>query len=195
MAQSGLEGSKNWSAPGVLVLDDSAAPDEEALHRAWRLWLHIYNTTQTLPGMWLTTASGLKSHDPTPLAAVSNGSPAQPGVPANHSALEGAWDETLAQVMEPLRVGLRKLAQAGANIPEVSHELLDAKGQVVADCELCWVCEQLVLLREDQADMHDAWVSQAWKVLQLDESMAKIDDTEWFNTVARQLGLTLSTQE
>lgn len=195
MAQSGFEGSKNWSAPGVLVLDDSAAPDEEALHRAWRLWLHIYNTTQTLPGMWLTTASGLKSHDPTPLAAVANGSPAQPGVPANHSALQGAWDETLAQVMEPLRVGLRKLAQAGANIPEVSHELLDAKGQVVADCELCWVCEQLVLLREDQADMHDAWVSQAWKVLLLDASMAKIDDTEWFNTVARQLGLTLSTQE
>ena len=97
--------------------------------------------------------------------------------------------------MEPLRAGLQKLAQAGAEIPEVSYELLDAKGKVVADCELCWVSEKLVLLRNDQADMLDLWTAQAWKVLLLDESMTKIDEAAWFNTVAQQLGLTLSTQE
>ena len=50
-------------APGVLVLDEAKAEDDAALHLAWRQWLQLFNTAQSLPGMWLVTASGLDQHD------------------------------------------------------------------------------------------------------------------------------------
>ena len=40
---------------------------------------------------------------------------------------------------------------------------------MVADAELCWAAEKLVLLRDDQADLFDSWSQQGWAVLVMDK--------------------------
>lgn len=118
---------QGWSAPGVVVLDAAAADDEEALHLAWRRWLHIFNTAQCLPGMLMASTTGLDGHDYDMFAVVTDAAPAQP---ADQAALNNAWAEILAQVLSALKPGLTELAHAGAPTPEVGLELEDEQGRV-----------------------------------------------------------------
>lgn len=192
VAKEGVDAVQGWQAPGVVVLDDTAATGEEALHMAWRQWLHLFNTVQTLPGMWLVTASGLDALDYSGLKLKASASPAQP---SSHGALNAAWEDVIKQVLTPMQAGMHLLAQAGAQPPEVGTELADEKGKVVADAELCWAAEKLVLLRDDQADLFDNWSQQGWAVLVMDETTTKIGDQEWAAAVAKRLNLALSNKE
>lgn len=192
VAKNGLKNAKDWTAPGVLVLDDVAAENEEQLQRAWRLWLHVFNTNQTLPGMWLVTSSGLDGHD---YGGLPTSAPAHSAKLSMQSALGGAWEHALKHAMQPLKVGLAELGNAGAALPEIGMELVNEKGAVIADGELCWPPEKLVVLRDDQMDMADAWQSQGWTVLVLNESLTEIAGADWAVAVASKLGLSLPHKE
>jgi DEAD/DEAH box helicase domain-containing protein len=186
VAKAGGDVADHWSAPGALVLDDAAAESEEELHLAWRQWLHVFNTSQTLPGLWLVTSLGL---DEGAFHALSGALQAQPTTPARPDGLGAAWDAVLKQTLVPLQDGLRALAKAGAELPEAGLELADPNGKVLADAELCWVARKLAVLRDDQADLLDAWVSQDWTAMVLDEALSKIAGTDWAGAVAQHLGL------
>lgn len=192
IAKSGLDSVSAWAAPGVLVLDEAGADDEEHLHFAWRQWLHIFNTTQTLPDMWLVTASGLDAHDYDGLISVQVDQPTQA---TSQPSLNGAWEEVLKQTLKPLHAGVSALAIAGAEPPEIGMELADEKGRVVADGELCWVEHKLVVLRDDQADMADTWRAYGWTTLVLNESLSEIAGSEWSTVVATHLGLNPPNKE
>ncbi|WP_261546417.1 DEAD/DEAH box helicase [Burkholderia multivorans] len=194
IAQKGFESAINWAAPGVLVLEDMSVDNGEALHIAWRQWLHVFNTTQTLPAMWLVTTSGLDAH----AYSVLRPFPAQhsaPAQPVSAAALSGAWQEVLTQAFKAMQPGLRRLAQAGASVPMLGLELLNEKGKVVADGELCWDGEKLALLRDDQSDFADEWAAQGWTALVLDESMTSINGANWVTVVANKLNLSMPNEE
>lgn len=193
VAKQGLDAVSNWAAPGALVLEDAAGPQEDVLHQSWRLWLHIFNTSQTLPGMWLVTDSGLDAHDYAQLDAA--GDVADGPVSSASPALSGAWQEVLVQTLKPMQPGMARLAEAGAELPEVGLELADDKGKVVADAELGWSTVKIVVLRDDQADMADAWVSQGWTVLQLSEPLEMVGGVSWHMAVAQALGLHVNEKE
>jgi DEAD/DEAH box helicase domain-containing protein len=179
-------------APGVLVLDEAKADDDAALHLAWRHWLHLFNTTQSLSGMWLATENGLDHKDYDGLSP----SPAPKAVqPTEQTSLNGAWLETFDQLLDPLKPGMVRLAQAGAAVPEIGTELADDKGRVVADAEIIWAAAYVAILRSDQADMAEAWTVQGWTVLCLDEGLTQCMAQPWEATVATALGLTIGNQE
>ena len=142
--------------------------------------------------MWLVTASGLDAHDYGGLVFKPD---RQPGQAKSQASLNGAWDETIKQVLKPLQPGLTSLALAGAHLPEIGMELADEKGKVVADGELAWTEAKLVILRDDQADLAEAWQSQGWTALLLEASLADIGGIEWPSVVASHLGLTLHNKE
>jgi DEAD/DEAH box helicase domain-containing protein len=180
-----------WSSPGVVLLDESGAEKEEDLHLAWRRWLQLFNAAQFLPGMWLATASGLDGHDYDDLNVGASGVPPQsPG----QAALNVAWATVLEQVLGDLKVGLTLLAQAGALLPEVGMELADEQGRVLADAELAWPENKLVLLRADQEDMSVAWAEAGWQVVLLDDALA-VAGAPWQLAIAPLLGLELNHQE
>jgi DEAD/DEAH box helicase domain-containing protein len=179
----------SWTAPGVVVLDDLAAENEEALHLAWRRWLHLYLTLQTLPGMWMTTSSGLELRDYDALPDAKSSA----AVPAGQADLQGAWQDVLQQTLGLLREGLAQLAAAGAAPPGVGVELANDSGNVVADAELCWGAEKLALLRDDQADMVEAWQEQGWGTVVLDPKHKLVDGAPWAVVVAERLGLALAS--
>ena len=187
-AAKGLPEDSNWMAPGVLVLDEAKADDDAALHLAWRQWLQLFNTTQSLPGMWLVSASGLDQHDYDGLSPLPATVAAQP---AEQKSLNGAWLEVLEQLLEPLKPGMVRLAQAGAAVPEIGPELADDKGRVVADAEMIWAAAQVAVLRPDQADMAQEWTAQGWKVLCLEEDLTHCNEQPWEKAAATALGLTI----
>ena len=190
----GLPISGTWSSPGAVVLDEPAAPDEDALHRGWRRWLQLYNTAQFMPGVLMATASGLDAHDYESLGAMGGGAQA-PGKPQGHAGLSAAWQAVLEQTLSELAGGLKSLAVAGATPPEVGTELADEKGKVLADADLTWVDQKLALLRSDQADLADAWQAAGWTAQLLDDKLATVQGQPWSVVVAGGLGLTLKNEE
>ena len=179
-------------APGVLVLDEAKAEDDAALHLAWRQWLQLFNTAQSLPGMWLVTAGGLNQNDYDGLSPSLATVAAQP---AEQTSLNGAWLEVLDRLLGPLKPGMVRLAQAGAAVPEIGPELADDKGRVVANAEMMWAAALVAVLRSDQTDMAEAWTAQGWTVLCLDEDMTQCKAQPWEATAATALGLTIGNQE
>lgn len=192
LATQGLEGAGDWSAPGVWVLQDGAATDEQALHHAWRSWLHVFNTAQVLPNTWLMTESGLDAHDWVHLGGKKNTGTASPSEVA---ALGGEWEEAVSSTLASLQSGLKTLAAMGAGVPEVGIELADEKGNVIADCELCWSTAKVVVLRADQQDLVDVWATKGWTVILLDETEDMVAGASWFTSVAEALALTVNDKD
>lgn len=192
VAKAGMDAVSEWTAPGVLVLDDVAAESEEELNVAWRQWLHVFNTSQTLPGLWMVTSSGL---DEGSFHAISGALQTQPAAAAQPAGLGAAWDAVVQQTLKPLQEGLRALAKAGADLPEPGMELADSNGKVLADAELCWFAQKLAVLRDDQADLLEAWVSQGWTAMVLDETLCHIEGADWAGVVAQNLGLSLTNKD
>jgi DEAD/DEAH box helicase domain-containing protein len=189
----GLPTHQDWSAPGVVLLDASIAPDEETLHQAWRRWLQLFNTLQFMPGVLLTTSDGIKARDYDALPISTMGAPA--GQPAAQTALNAAWQEVAQQALSALVPGLKQLAQSGAAPPEVGLELVDAKGRVTADSELAWLQERVVILRPDQSDLESFWTAEKWQVVVLDETLILVAARPWVSCVAEVLGLEIITNE
>jgi DEAD/DEAH box helicase domain-containing protein len=193
MLAKNLPAPDDWSAPAVVLMDASAAEDEEALHRAWRRWLQVFNTLQFLRGTLLVTSDGLAGHDYEGCVPAGPTTPA--AQPAAAAALGAAWQAVLDQTLEALAPGLKQLAQAGAALPGVGLELTDAKGRVTADAELAWLDEKVVILRTDQVDLAEAWRAAQWTVLLLDEAMNRVDGVAWSTVVAARLGLDINVNE
>ena len=195
-----------WRAPGVVILDEQAAGDAEELHRGWRRWLQLANAMQFLPGMLMVTASGLDAHDYEAFATGAATRPITGTVPAaamgtaaigsfGQEAALAAWEDALERVLSALRPGLHELALAGVELPELGYELADAKGEVLADCELAWVAPKRVVLRDDQLDLRDAWEAAGWQVVQLDEGLVTAAGRPWQSVVAAALGVPLQHEE
>ena len=184
-AQGQMDG---LNSPGVLVLDDLVDQNEQMPHVVWRRWLALFNTLQTLPGMAMATTRGIEAGDIHQIKAVS-AKPTAPAGPADHAALSQEWSELLNLTLDALRTGLRELAILGANPPMIGHELADDRGLEVAEAEIAWLAEHLIVLNFGQADLAGAWVKAGWQVLVLDESTATISGSEWSNVVAVKLGL------
>ncbi|WP_294636185.1 DEAD/DEAH box helicase [uncultured Aquabacterium sp.] len=196
VARNGLVDGTEVSAPGVLVLVDQPEAIEEQLHMSWRHWLHVFNTLQSLQRVWLVTSTGLSELDYSGLSADLPSSLPTPGqLHAGGSAINEGWTVVLNESLKSLKAGLVQLAEAGASTPEVGTELCDERGKVVADCELSWANEKLVVLRDDQADLAGAWQGQGWLTFTLDEQTESIGDEPWPDVVAQALGLTLVSKE
>ena len=183
-----------WTAPGVVVLDEALASEGEALHYGWRRWLQLYNASQFLPGMLMATGSGLDANDYEVLsdgiAYASAGTAA-----AGQAAYLAVWQAVLDQALSSMKEGLKALARAGADQPEVGMELADEKGRVLADAELAWASQKLAVLRPDQADLAPEWCAAGWQLIELDESLMLVGDLPWQAAVAAALGLTLINEE
>lgn len=110
-------------------------------------------------------------------------------------AMRAAWEDALERVLSALRPGLHALALAGVDLPELGYELVDAKGEVSADCELAWIAPKRVVLRDDQFDLCDAWEAAGWQVVQLDEGLITAGGRPWQSVVAAALEVPLQHEE
>lgn len=184
-AQGQMDG---LTSPGILVLDDQVDQKDQMSHLYWRRWLALFNTLQSLPGIAMATTSGIQAGDMELLKAA----PAKPVVhvgSADQAALSQEWVDLLDLTLATLSAGLHELAILGVNPPVIGHELADDRGMVVAEAEMAWLAEHVVLLTFDQADLNSAWAQAGWEVLVLDEATATINSVNWARVAAEKLGV------
>ena len=66
---------------------------------------------------------------------------------------------------------------------------------MLADAELAWADQKLALLRPDQADLTDAWLTAGWTAQVLDDKLTTVQKRPWAMVVAGGLGLTLMNEK
>jgi DEAD/DEAH box helicase domain-containing protein len=155
--------------PGLIVLSDTDAIDETAQHGRWRRWLAIFNTFQALPGFLMTTERGLEIGDYGGLAPVVAAAAEGPA-----ATLGGAWASALQSAVDDVIVGLRRLADAGVDIPEVGYEHADDLGVVIAEAELAWPRAKVCVLLDSQREFSLAWATAGWRVVPLSDRWPEI---------------------
>ena len=135
----------------------------------------------------MTCKSGLEANDLDLITDADTNS--QGSVPAQPSqmALAQEWQAVLDQSMTSLSQGISLLSSAQILPPLVGHELADAAGKVVADSELAWPKELLVVLRSDQQDLVSAWQEHGWQVVLLAEDGLSINGQPWHEVVLANL--------
>jgi DEAD/DEAH box helicase domain-containing protein len=161
--------------PGLLVLDEAGASNDSELHLHWRRWLALFNTFQVLPGFVLATETGIAAGD---LAALAPSTVALP-VPGPGAAGGLAWDSVFKAALADVADGLRRLADTGADVPEVGYELPDSQGVVVAEAELAWPRAKVCVLLVSQEEFAAAWAGAGWRPVLL--------ASDWSDTVSRML--------
>jgi DEAD/DEAH box helicase domain-containing protein len=176
------------TSPGALVLNDLVDQSDQKPHLDWRRWLQLFNTFQTLPGMVMTTLSGIQAGDLESLVTMKPAGVAPVGS-IDQVALSQEWTAALEMTLEELRSGLHTLARLGVKPPVMGHELANERGMVVAEAEMAWADSHLVLLTFDQVDLESVWKSNGWKTLVLDEDCSVVDGAPWTDAVCIALGI------
>jgi DEAD/DEAH box helicase domain-containing protein len=156
--------------PGLIVLNEADAIDEATQHGRWRRWLALFNTFQALPGFLLTTERGLEMGDygglaPSVAAARAEGPSATLGT---------AWASAFQSAIEDAALGLRRLADAGVDIPEIGYEYADDEGVVIAEAEFAWPRAKVCVLLDSQTDFTDAWAAAGWQAVPLAEGWPEV---------------------
>ena len=177
------------NSPGLVLVDDSTITGNKQLRLAWRRWLQVFNTLQSLRGFRMASLLGLQDKDLELLHDVDVGlqttSPSQP----SQMAWAQEWQDVISQSMSSLALGLKILADTQLTPPVVGYEMTNAKGQVVADAELAWPTKQLVVLRADQDDLVSIWNAATWQVVLLDEDGLNVQTQDWHSVVLAKLSV------
>ena len=154
--------------PGLVILNDEGATDETILHEQWRRWLALFNTFQVLPGFVMATERGVRDGDYAAVAPVDLTTP----VEGPAATLSAAWGSVLESAVADVRPGLRLLAAAGVDIPEVGYEYAEA-GVVVAEAELAWPRAKVCVLLDHQSEFGETWANAGWRALPLSTDWAE----------------------
>jgi DEAD/DEAH box helicase domain-containing protein len=149
----------------VVRLDDSASARTGAqnFRDSWRGFLAAFNLLQFLPCLAFTTSEEIAETGGLEVNLVLSkaGLVVLPVEASAEYAAEGAKEQTemaaevrslLDLVVNPsLRSALTAALRAGAPVPEVGFELLDARGLVEAEAEIAWPVARVavVLVGED----------------------------------------------
>ena len=106
-----------------------------------------------------------------------------------------AWLKAIEQTLQGLQTGARLLAEAKATVPCVGHELADDRGDVLAEAELAWPDERLVVLTPGQDDMKPIWVDEGWTVMVLSDDLQTIGAEPWWQAVGQALNVSIEGAE
>jgi len=178
-----------WRSPGLVLLDDTLAADESVCRAQWRRWLAFANHEQVLPGMLMATMSSLNGGECAGWVFAQTGQVSVPA--AGAQTLPEAWLIAIEQTLQVLQTGARLLAEAQAPLPCVGHELADDRGDVLAEAEMAWPDERLVVLTPGQEDMKPIWVDEGWTALVLSDDLQTIGAVPWWRAVGQALNLSI----
>ncbi len=154
-------GKKTESCYGVLLLEDeNQSNNEKDYWRAWRLWLHLFNTLQVMSGLLLTTRAGINGNDYTAILPATI-QPTSINLQAGAQVQE--WNNAIDSAMHDVQDGMKFLAQSGVDVPEVGFELVSQNGKIFAEAELAWPEYQIVVLLTSQEEYYPLWITEGWK--------------------------------
>ena len=83
---------------------------------------------------------------------------------------ETAWAEARELVADPLRIAMRYWASAGLPAPVVGFELANDGDEVLAEAELAWPTQRIVVLHGEQVENVSLFERRGWHAYSFDES-------------------------
>ena len=154
------------SCPGVVLLDESKATDENELILHWRYWLALFNVTQALPGLLLATLKELSERDLEGLKPVGSKITGNTAAGAH----DQEWLSVINQAMASIQAGLTILSGEGVPAPdEVGFELAPDGLNICAEAELAWLAPKIALLLEHQFEYRKEWEKHGWTAFLAEE--------------------------
>lgn len=150
------------NSPGFILLNEACLHDDIVGHLLWRRWLWLFNIFQMLPGVFLATQAGLENRDYSEITVITGVSKSSGG---NGAANASAWERVIEEAMGDLRDGLHTLMDEGFPPPDAVGYELEEAGNVVAEAELVWEKQRIVLLLPAHADSESVWISKGWNAL------------------------------
>ncbi len=178
---------EGWRSPGLVVMDDVSDMDESVRRLQWRRWLALSNHQQVLPGMLMATMSALQAGECAGWANATKDTDSMAVSP--DQPLTAAWRAVIDQTLGVLQVGSRALALLQVPVPCVGHELADDRGDVLAEAEMAWPDQRLVVLTPSQEDMASIWKEESWRVLLLADDLQTVANHPWWQAVAQELNV------
>lgn len=147
-----------WSpsnAPQLIGFwNDLAHIPEQERQSSWQTLWQIINVMLPLPHCWAGTAD-MPALDHLKNAGIFH---AASGM---HPEWLGVFEVAASEVQELLM----ELATLGAPIPLVGFELLDHNQLVIAEAELAWPDQRVVLLLDGMSEREAVWVKHGWSCL------------------------------
>jgi DEAD/DEAH box helicase domain-containing protein len=140
----------------ILLLDYI---DGKPAENSWRQWLQVANILQFVP----LTYCGISSEKLQAESLQIN-----PSLFTKREDINPKWMEVFEQVKysgkEVLEL-VEKLAINISNVPEISYELVDNEGEIIAEAELVWEDERIAVLIDNT--YQECFIRAGWNVFTL----------------------------
>ena len=105
-----------------------------------------------------------------------NGLPGYLSVTSQGQHEQSPWESALNEVDESVKDWLGQFVNEGIKIPSVYFELDDDSGMVIAEAELAWPAQKLVLLTHEQKAVSESeFIALGWRII---DTTTSVDDVK-----------------
>lgn len=157
---------RNKTAAEITVcalLNDKKEERTENYEAAWNGFWHFFNMMQFLPGFAAVSRVGMDNLVYSEIPVIEE----EDVFLAEQKIVDQAWAEVINQLFDDeAKNYVLSLMKLGISPPSaVGFELVDARGAVVAECELAWENMRIALLLPEQMESKKEFINNGWKVL------------------------------
>ncbi len=166
-----------------VILNNQSDLESEDYKAAWHGFLRVYNLFQFMPASGFFTAEGGEIGVYETLNWRS--SIYVPSVDKKASVDDEITESLLEDALEEFHDSLHKLVKKQLPLPEISYELQDGVGEIIAEAEFYWDSLKVVGLLESQVEYSNLFKQSGWQVIELD------DNAKWliiFEKLVNQIG-------
>ena len=150
------------------ILNDNKDNRTEKYEAEWNGFWQFFNLMQFLQSFAAVSVDGMNHlvYNAIP-ATIQNESTS----PSQYNVSDESWAEIMNQIFDDTaKECVSKLMALGVSAPSaVGYELADSTGTIVAECELAWEREKIVLLLLVQMDGKDKFEECGWTVIAADD--------------------------
>ncbi len=167
-------------ALAVLRLEDQkTARSSDGYSESWRRFWLLTNVLQFLPRFTATTTRHVREHANDEFPDLPQVQPQELLKVAEPSAPYETRQKKIAELLEDCDDDVYDLVEAlgekDVALPVVCFELTDARDEVIADAELAWSEQKVVVLGPWQEESRLAWEKAGWTTIPIEEYESDAD--------------------
>jgi DEAD/DEAH box helicase domain-containing protein len=162
---------KNKTKADIFVyalLNDDEEERTDKYEAEWNGYWQFVNVMQFLSRFAAVSATGLKQMVYGVMPIQNDTTPEQ-----SPDKAVNAWKDTMEQIIDDSTSSFaKKCIELGIPEPSsVGFELLGVREDIIGEAELAWESMKIVYLTPEQLDSEEAFITNGWQVLKVDEEI------------------------
>lgn len=152
------------------LLNDDKDNRTDKYEAEWNGFWQFFNMMQFLPSFAAVTVNGMSQMVYHAIPAIIQNE----SVMGESYIVDDSWAETMQQLFDDAaKECANKLRALGISSPSaVGYELIDSTGAIVAECEMAWEREKIVVQLLTQIDSKDKFAEEGWTVFTTEDSFS-----------------------